>query len=130
MIREGQAMSLLLEACPSFRPRREEWRADPVFEEGLLHVELGEFAHHLVGLLKSGSTDEFAAVFAVIERLQLEGAPYVQNAAIVGLLEGIQKRRGRFRSRTLFVRTLSANRITEAVVGAQRLLERRAGVAG
>ncbi len=33
---------------------------------------------------------ELPAVFAVIERLHLEGTPYVREAATIGLLEGIQ----------------------------------------
>lgn len=58
--------------------------------EGLLYVELGEFAHHLVELHKLKQADEFPAVFEVIERLHLEGDAYVKEAATIGMLEGIQ----------------------------------------
>src|SRR5882724_6209517 len=89
MIRREQVMPLLLNACPSFSKRWEGHRA--IYEdEELLYVDLGEFAHHLVELLKSNCTEEFAAVFEIIERMHLEGDHYVKEAATIGMLEGIQ----------------------------------------
>ncbi len=89
MITKEQVMPLLLDACPSFT---EKWREHRAFyeDEDLLYVDLGEFAHHLVTLHKADLTDEFPAVFEIIERLHLEGDPYVKEAATIGLLEGIQ----------------------------------------
>ena len=58
--------------------------------DGLLSVELGAFARHLVSLLRGGATSEFATVFAIVERLHIEGDPKVQEAVTIGLLEGIQ----------------------------------------
>jgi hypothetical protein len=89
MITKEQVMQLLLESCPSFSDRWEEQR---VFykDEELLYVDLGEFARHLVELQRTHTTEEFPAVFDVIERLHLEGDPYVKEAATIGALEGIQ----------------------------------------
>ena len=89
MITKEQVMPLFLEACPSFI---EKWKEHRAFYEGedLLYVDLGEFARHLVELYKLNRTDEFPAVFEVIERLHLEGDAYVKEAATIGMLEGIQ----------------------------------------
>lgn len=89
MITKEQVIPLLLNACPSFLKKWEEHRA--IYEdEELLYVDLGEFAHHLVELLKVNRIEEFPAVFEIIERMHLEGDHYVQEAATIGMLEGIQ----------------------------------------
>jgi hypothetical protein len=77
MITKEQVMPLLLNACPSFSKRWEEHRAF-YEDEKLLYVDLGEFAHHLVELLKANRTEEFPAVFEIIERMHLEGDHYVK----------------------------------------------------
>jgi hypothetical protein len=92
MIEQEQVMPLLLEACPSFEERwaaylSEEYAAG---DERLIYCELGEFARHLIDLASSGNVQEIPAIFEVIERLHLEGTPYVRGAATIGLLEGIQ----------------------------------------
>ena len=89
MITKEQVMLLLLNACPSFSKRWEEHRAFYEDEE-LLYVDLGEFAHHLVELQQTGRTEEFPAVFEIIESMHLEGDHYVKEAATIGILEGIQ----------------------------------------
>jgi len=77
-------MPLLRKACPSFPPGEED-------DEGnLLFVDLGEFAGHVVHLYQQGQVRELPGVFAVVERLHLEGDEYVREAATIGLLEGIQ----------------------------------------
>jgi hypothetical protein len=81
---------MLLEACPSFRVRWTAYVAEPAYDESLLYVHLGEFARHVVELLKNGSTGEFAAVFDAVERLHVNGDAYVREAATIGLLEGLQ----------------------------------------
>ena len=89
MITKEQVMPLLVAACPSFSKKWDEHRA---YYEGLelLYVDLGEFAGHLVELQKANRTEEFRAIFDIIERLHLEGDHYVKEAATIGLLEGIQ----------------------------------------
>jgi hypothetical protein len=43
-----------------------------------------------VSLRLAGRTEEFPAVFDVIERLVSDGDDYVRNLAVVGYLEGMQ----------------------------------------
>lgn len=62
--------------------------------ERLLYLDLSEFARHLIDLHKSKEIADFPAVFAVFERLHLEGDPEVRNAATIGFLEGIQNNGG------------------------------------
>jgi hypothetical protein len=94
VIAKEQVMPLLLEACPSFREPREVYVAEPEYEDDLLYLHLGEFARHLVGLMKAGATEEFPAVFDLVENLHLDGDAYVKEAATIGLLEGIQFQAG------------------------------------
>ena len=85
-----EIVPLLLEACPSYSKRWTAYSAEPEFEHELIYVHLGDFAHHIVELLQSRTTEEFPAVFGVIERLHLEGDSYVKEAATVGALEALQ----------------------------------------
>lgn len=89
MITKEQVMPLFLSACPSFAPVLENDRASYP-DEGLLYIDMGELAHHMVDLIKSNQTSEFPAVFDVIERLHIEGDHYVKEAATIGMLEGIE----------------------------------------
>ena len=90
-----EVMPLLLVACPSFGPT---WSSDlerddvHVNEDGtrLHYLDAGVFATHLVGLHRSGADDEVRAAFAVIERLHVEGDPYVRELASIGYLEDLQ----------------------------------------
>lgn len=82
VISKDQVMTLLMEACPSYRL--------PPDDQELLYVMLGDFAHHLLRLQQQSRTEEFAAVGRAIERLHIEGDLYVREAATIGLLEGIQ----------------------------------------
>ncbi len=82
-------MPMLVKACPSFSNRWAEHRAFYAGKE-LLYVALGEFAHHLVELQKANRTEEFGKVFDLIERMHLDGDPYVKDAATIAMLEGIQ----------------------------------------
>ena len=89
MITKEQVMPLFLAACPSFAPAWEEYRASNP-DEGLLYIDMGELARHMVDLIKSNQTSEFPAIFDVIERLHIEGDHYVKEAATIGILESIQ----------------------------------------
>jgi len=87
-------MPLLLDACPSFA---ESWREaeqqnadDESLGGRLYYMDAGDFIRHLVSLLLANDTSEFPAVFDVIERLILEGDPYVSELAVIGYLEDCQ----------------------------------------
>lgn len=82
----------MLAACPSFRPTWAEFCAEWGKEPGdpPLYIALDDLARHLVDRLRTGVTEEFPAVFQVVERWHCEGDHYVREAATIGLLEGIQ----------------------------------------
>ncbi len=87
---ESQVMPLLRTACPSFEGRWQAYVSDPIYDESLLFVHVGEFASHLVDLMVEGMVAEFGSVFDTVERLLVDGDLRVRQAATVGLLEGIQ----------------------------------------
>ena len=90
MILKDDVIPLLLRACPSYQSRWEMYCADLVYEPGLLYVDLADFASHLVELLEENNTEEFSAVFEVIEQMHLDGDDFVREVATIGALEGIQ----------------------------------------
>jgi hypothetical protein len=92
MISKDEMMPLLLEACPSFHPQwhkfLDEWRDEA--KNLPLYLALTDFARHLIGLLERDDRDSLVKVFAVVERLHVEGDEYVREAASIGLLEDLQ----------------------------------------
>ena len=82
----------LLVADPSFRPAWERFVEEYRDEEEELpnYLALCDLARHLIGKLAAGQTGAFPAVFDVVERWHIEGDPYVQEAATIGLLEDLQ----------------------------------------
>ena len=89
MITREQVMPMLINACPSFS---EKWQEVSTYyeHEDLVYVYLGEFAHHLIHLLNGNQTEEFPAIFDVIERLHIEGDAATKEIATIGALEAIQ----------------------------------------
>jgi hypothetical protein len=90
MITADQVMPLLLQASPSFGPAWESYTREASYEPGLLYIDLGEFARHLIELWRLGNAQELKPAFAVAERLHLEGDDYVKEAVTIGLLEDLQ----------------------------------------
>ena len=92
MIRRQNMMEVLLEACPTFRPEWErfldEWKDEP--GEPPLYVSLGDFAEHLISMLREGRSERFLPIFAALERLELEGEHWVREATTIGILEQLQ----------------------------------------
>jgi len=88
VISQEQMISLLQQACPSYVPD-----SDPDYAD-LIYLALGDLARHLLKLHQQGRTEELGNVARVIERLHLEGDPFVREAATIGLLEGIQNNWG------------------------------------
>lgn len=81
----------LLEADPSFGETwecfKEEYRPS---DELPLYLALSDLARHLIQKLEAGDTGRFDAVFDVVERWHVDGDPYVQEAATIGLIEDLQ----------------------------------------
>ena len=90
MLTRADVMPLLLAACPSFRGPWTVAQTEPDYAADLLYPQLGDFARHLIALVRRGETAELPGVFAVVERLQREGDPDAQDAAILGFLETLQ----------------------------------------
>ena len=92
MISKSQMFEPMLVACPSFTPRWQEFVEESErhpAQEPLYYLVLGDLARHLLEKLISERTEEFPAVFRVVE-LWCCGSEEVRTAAKVGLLEGIQ----------------------------------------
>jgi hypothetical protein len=85
MIKQDQVISLVLESCPSFRSTWEHSN-----DQDLLYVVMGDLARHLLVQFRDKQTDEFKPLCSIIERLHIEGDPYVRELATIGFLEGIQ----------------------------------------
>jgi hypothetical protein len=73
-------MPLIRAACPSFKERWKAYVSDPIYDEELLYVHLGEFASHIVELMVQGRVSEFEAVFDAVERLHVDGDLHVRRA--------------------------------------------------
>lgn len=88
MIEQKEAMSILVQACPSFA---HTWQTH-VREHGndLQYAAAGEFASHLLSLYEAQDTSCFPAVAEAVERLRLEGSTWVKEFATVGILEAVQ----------------------------------------
>jgi len=89
-----QVIPLLLAACPSFESA---WAAiehenvdDEVPAGRLLYLDAAEFIRHIGQLQLAESTDEFNAVFDLIERFIVDGDDYVTNLGVIGFLESLQ----------------------------------------
>jgi hypothetical protein len=94
-LRRSEVMPVLLEACPSFRPRWEEHVAWSGYEP-LLHVDISEFGTHVAELAHRGNHAALPLAFAAIERLLAEGDDDVQNAVAVSFLEELGGHFGSF----------------------------------
>ena len=94
MITPDEVIPLLLAACPSFAFGWETAQIenlDPSEPGGRLHyLDAGDFVRHIVALKVAEKTEEFPAVFDVIEQLVSEGDPYVKNLGVIGYIEGSQ----------------------------------------
>ena len=108
-IEKGDMMAPMLVACPSYRGQWEEflkeWVDNPIlFDDGgdgsLPHyLALSDLANHLIVKLETGDTEEFAAVFNVVEEWIVRGSDYVSEAAVVGLLEDLTNEARYFKKR-------------------------------
>ncbi|APP74485.1 DUF7674 family protein [Xanthomonas vesicatoria] len=88
MIEQSQVMLHIVEACPSFRSA---WEAHLLeYGNDVLYVAAGELADHLLVLHRAGDSSTFPALAAAIEQLHVNGSPWVQEFATVGILEAVQ----------------------------------------
>ncbi|HEY2747682.1 MAG TPA: hypothetical protein VGL86_23835 [Polyangia bacterium] len=91
MLGRDDVMPLFLLACPSFGEPWAAYRRDATYVPGMLYLDLAELVRHVLALEISGGADgELARVFAIVERLHVEGDAVVREAATIGFLEGLQ----------------------------------------
>jgi hypothetical protein len=88
-VTEPDVLPALLAACPSFQQRWDEYVSDELYTPDQVYIDVGEFARHLLTLLRADTVNEFSAVFAPIERLLVDGDEEACNAVTVGLLEDL-----------------------------------------
>ena len=85
-------MGLLISSCPSYSEQWEKYIKEN-YEDGdeqLLYSDVADFANHIIELYILNETEEFEAVFDIIERLHIQGDEFVKELATIGLLEDIQ----------------------------------------
>jgi hypothetical protein len=91
VITRESLIPLLVEASPTFAPTWSAFQAKWADQPPLPHyVVLGDFARHMVALLTTSDETTLKRIFAVIERLEVDGDRYVREASTIGLLEGLQ----------------------------------------
>ena len=88
-INKSEAFALLLKMCPGAGAEWEEHQLEWQGEDAP-YLGMAVFAHHLVDLMGRGETKSFPEVFAVVERLIVEGNEEVRDLAVVGFLESLQ----------------------------------------
>jgi hypothetical protein len=82
-------------ACPTFAGSShwtDFWEGGARDDEGELlgYLLASAMVRHLTDLLAQQKTDEFSAVFALLERMVHDEDPYVRDLAVVGLIEDMQ----------------------------------------
>lgn len=91
IVNRKEMLPLLVKACPSFSDKWKEHKQEYNDEKDYLpYVALGECARHLIDLENLNQTEEFEAVFEVVERLHIEGDSFVKEAVTIGFLESLQ----------------------------------------
>ena len=78
-VQKEDVMARLLASCPSFAERWERYLASDLYEPDLIYIDIGQFAHHIVGLFREGQVAEFPAVFEAVEELHLNGTDEVRD---------------------------------------------------
>jgi iron-sulfur cluster repair protein YtfE (RIC family) len=92
MIEKEQILEKLLTAVPSYTSRYEQYineNYEPG-EERLIYVDISDFVKHVIECYQRKKTEEFDALFEVIEQLHTNGDSSVKEVATVGILESFQ----------------------------------------
>ena len=81
---------MLLHACPGFESAWTEHLDYWEGEESGEFNDVAEFARYLVQSYENSQTSEFAAAFAVIEKILNEGDEESRDIAAIGIIEDLQ----------------------------------------
>ncbi len=80
----------LLAACPSaqdaWREHQKFWSGEPAG----FYNDISVFAQHAVNSYADGNTEEFPALFGIIERMIIAGNAAVTDLAIIGFIEDLR----------------------------------------
>lgn len=90
LITAPDVIPLLRAACPSYESRWHEYVSEPSYKPGYLHLDLRDFAHHLVNVTRTATRDELLPFFRAIETLLERGDAAVREATVANILGGIQ----------------------------------------
>src|SRR4051812_27597048 len=90
MICKEEMIPMLLDACPGFRQRWEEYLARWDGEPAGLYNDIGEFVSYLLEIYKDGETDHLQAAFNMLERFLVEGDAATKEYAEIGFIENLQ----------------------------------------
>jgi hypothetical protein len=86
-----EVLPLLVAASPGFEPSWRDFQAEWEGDEHLPHyLVLADYVRHMSALMAVGDESTLHRIFAVIERLHVEGDHTVRTAATVGILEDLQ----------------------------------------
>lgn len=88
MILREEIPELLVEALPSFHESCAE--SVSLYGADNYYAVAGALADHLLILHRQNGHTQFATLAAAIEKLHIDGEPYVAELATIGILEGIQ----------------------------------------
>lgn len=88
MIEKSQAIPILVEAIPTFQAGWERHLVE--WGEDLHYTAAGELADHLLERYRGGDYSSFPALALAVERLIVDGSSWVQEFAVIGVLEAIQ----------------------------------------
>lgn len=91
-INQEQIIDLLIQACPSYRSRAQQYFKENYEpgDERLYYLEASDFNHFIIDLYIDKRTEDFNRIFDVIEELHINGDDYVKELATIGFLESLQ----------------------------------------
>ncbi len=89
-INADEMMRLLLEACPSFEPKWQQFLEEWDESYRPFYLALCALARHMIDVLQEQDTATIQRLFDAVELLVTRGDGYVSEAITVGLLEDLQ----------------------------------------
>lgn len=90
VITKGEVIPLLLETCPGISARWAEHLAGWEGSERGPFNDTSEIARYVVDSFAEVKTEEFGALFSLLERIIRDGDEDARGLAVVGVLESVQ----------------------------------------
>jgi hypothetical protein len=92
MITEAESLRLILEVAPGFEPHWRDHRASWADETLPYGLDVAAFARYVIDRIQCGGLGKVAEIFALAERLLLEGEETVRDAIATEFLENLMNR--------------------------------------